>query len=261
MKKIVSLLFCCICLAAFAQDNTAYQKKWFIKGTDTLPYRILYPLNYDAKKQYPLVLFLHGAGERGNNNEAQLVHGSKLFLDSANRSRYPAIVIFPQCPYTDFWARIRLVKPAKDSIPHQLEYLTDAPGRSMKMVNLLLDSMSAEKVVDNKRIYVGGLSMGGMGTFEILWRRPGFFAAAFPICGGGNVDKASVYADNFPAWIFHGAKDNVVDVNDSRKMYAALKAAGANVKYTEYPEARHDSWTNVFAEPGLLSWLFSQKKK
>lgn len=261
MKKLISLFLCCICFAAFAQDNSAYQKKWFIKGTDTLPYRILYPLNYDAKKQYPLVLFLHGAGERGNNNEAQLVHGSKLFLDSANRSRYPAIVVFPQCPYTDFWARIRLVKPAKDSTPHQIEYLTDAPGRSMTMVNLLLDSMSAERTVDNKRIYVGGLSMGGMGTFEILWRRPGFFAAAFPICGGGNVDKASTYADKFPAWIFHGAKDPVVDVNDSRKMYAALKAAGANVKYTEYPEAKHDSWNNVFAEPELLPWLFSQKRK
>lgn len=261
MKTLLALLFCCCCLAAFAQDNTAYQKKWYIKGTDTLPYRILYPLNYDAKKQYPLVLFLHGAGERGTNNEAQLVHGSALFSDSANRTRYPAIVVFPQCPYTDFWARIRLVKPAKDSIPHQIEYLTDGPNKSMTLVNQLLDSLAAQRMVDNKRIYVGGLSMGGMGTFELLWRKPGFFAAAFPICGGGNVDKASTYADKFPAWIFHGAKDPVVDVNDSRKMYAALKAAGANAKYTEYPNVKHDSWTNVFAEPELLPWLFSQKKQ
>jgi predicted peptidase len=261
MKNFLALLLCCFSFAAFAQDNTAYQKKWFIKGTDTLPFRILYPINYDAKKHYPLVLFLHGAGERGTNNEAQLVHGSKLFADSAARVRYPAIVVFPQCPYTDFWARIRLVTPAKDSTPHQIEYLTDAPGRAMAMVNLLLDSLAAEKTVDNKRIYVGGLSMGGMGTFEILWRRPGFFAAAFPICGGGNVDKAATYADKFPAWIFHGAKDPVVDVNDSRKMYAALKAAGANAKYTEYPNAKHDSWNNAFAEPELLQWLFSQKKQ
>lgn len=261
MKKLLALILCSICITAFAQDNSAYQKKWFIKGTDTLPYRILYPQNYNAKKKYPLVLFLHGAGERGNNNEAQLVHGSKLFTDSANRSRYPAIVVFPQCPYTDFWARIRLMQPANDTTPRVIEYLTDAPGKSMAMVNLLLDSLAAEKTVDNKRIYVGGLSMGGMGTFEILWRRPGFFAAAFPICGGGNVGKATTYGNKFPAWIFHGAKDNVVDVNDSRKMYAALQAAGANVKYTEYPNARHDSWTNAFAEPELLSWLFSQKKK
>lgn len=260
---MLALLLCCFGLASFAQqDNSAYQKKWFIKGADTLPYRILYPLNYDAKKQYPLVLFLHGAGERGSNNEAQLIHGSKLFADSATRGRYPAIVIFPQCPYTDFWARIKLVKPAKDSTPNQIEYLTDAaPGRSMAMVNLLLDSFATEKAVDNKRIYIGGLSMGGMGTFEILWRRPNFFAAAFPICGGGNVDKATTYADKFPVWIFHGGKDPVVDPNDSRKMYAALKAAGANAKYTEYPNVKHDSWTNAFAEPELLAWLFSQKKQ
>lgn len=261
MKNTLTLLLCLLCLAAVAQDNPAYAKKWFIRGSDTLPFRILYPVKYDSKKQYPLVLFMHGAGERGSNNEAQLIHGSRLFSDSANRSKYPAIVVVPQCPANDFWARVRLIKPAKDSTPNEIEYLTGAPGKGMTMVNLLLDSLAGEKTVDNKRIYVGGLSMGGMGTFELLWRRPGFFAAAFPICGGGNVDKVPTYADKLPVWIFHGDKDPVVDVNGSRKMYAALKAAGANVTYTEYPGVKHDSWNNAFAEPGLLPWLFSQKKQ
>ncbi|HYE56152.1 MAG TPA: PHB depolymerase family esterase, partial [Chitinophagaceae bacterium] len=228
---------------------------------DTLRYRLMLPLNYDAKKKYPVVLFLHGAGERGNNNEAQLIHGARLFADSANRKKYPAIVIFPQCPYTDFWARIRPIKPMTDSTPNVIEYPAEGTiGKPLGLVSQLIDSFAAARSVDPKRIYVGGLSMGGMGSFEILWRKPGFFAAAFPICGGGNVTTATKYGKDFPIWVFHGAKDNVVDVNDSRKMVTALKAAGARIKYTEYPEVKHDSWTNAFAEPDLLPWLFSQRK-
>jgi predicted peptidase len=102
--------------------------------------------------------------------------------------------------------------------------------------------------------------MGGMGTFELLWRKPGFFAAAFPICGGGNPAKAASYGRNFPIWIFHGDEDPVVDVNDSRKMADALKSAAAKVKYTEYAGVKHDSWKKAFTEPELLPWLFNQKR-
>ena len=102
--------------------------------------------------------------------------------------------------------------------------------------------------------------MGGMGTFELLWRKPNFFAAAFPICGGGNTSSASIYGKDFPIWIFHGDKDPVVDVNDSRQMVEALKTAGAKVKYTEYPGVKHDSWKKAFAEPQLIAWLFSQHR-
>ena len=262
MKTTLLLLVLALAgLHTAAQDASPYSKHTFIRGKDTLPYRMLLPLNYNPKEQYPLLLFLHGAGERGTNNEAQLVHGSKLFADSANRKKFPAIVIFPQCPYTDFWARIRPVKPMTDSTPNVIEYPTDWQiGKSLALVSQLLDSFAAAGSVETKQIYVGGLSMGGMGTFEILWRKPGFFAAAFPICGGGNTGTATIYGNNFPIWVFHGAKDPVVDVNDSRKMVAALKAAGAKVKYSEYPEVKHDSWTNAFAEPDLLPWLFSQRK-
>jgi predicted peptidase len=261
MKILLSFLLTIVGAAAFAQDNSPYEKKEFIRGSDTLRYRIMYPLKYNPKKKYPVLLFLHGAGERGNDNNAQLTHGSKLFADTANREKFPAIVIFPQCPYTDFWANIKIAKERTDSTPLEIEYPVDWNiSKSLGMVSQLIDSFASTRPVDNSRIYLGGLSMGGMGTFELLWRKPGFFAAAFPICGGGNTIKAETYGKDFPIWVFHGEKDPVVNVDNSRKMVAALQAAGAKVKYSEYPGVKHDSWTNAFAEPELLSWLFSQKK-
>jgi len=262
MKTFLSFLLAIISFAGFAQDNSPYQPKTFIRGTDTLPYRIMYPLNYNPKKKYPVVLFLHGAGERGRDNQAQLVHGSKLFADSANRAKFPAIVIFPQCPYTDFWANIKIVKDRTDSTPLEIEFPTDrAIGKSLGLVSQLIDSFAATRSVDTRRIYVGGLSMGGMGTFEMLWRKPGFFAAAFPICGGGATTNIATYGKDFPIWVFHGAADPVVNVEYSRQMVGGLKDVGAKVKYSEYPGVKHDSWTNAFAEPDLLPWLFSQQKK
>lgn len=261
MKIFLSLLVALITFSAFAQDNSPYQKKTFIRGTDTLRYRVMYPIKYNPKKKYPVLLFLHGAGERGNNNEAQLTHGAKLFADSANRLKYSAIVIFPQCPYTDFWAGIKVTKDRTDSTPLAIDYPTDWNiSKSLGLVSQLIDSFATTRSADKKRFYIGGLSMGGMGTFEMLWRKPGFFAAAFPICGGGNVTKATTYGKDFPIWVFHGEKDPVVDVNDSRKMVKALQGAGAKVQYTEYPNVKHDSWTNAFAEPLLLQWIFKQKK-
>ncbi len=128
------------------------------------------------------------------------------------------------------------------------------------MVSQLLDSLVATGTVDKKKVYIGGLSMGGMGTFELLWRKPNFFAAAFPICGGGDPQKVTVYGKKFPIWIFHGDKDQSVLVSNSRLMYNELKAARAKVKYTEYPGVGHNSWDNAFKEPELLPWLFSQRR-
>jgi predicted peptidase len=262
MKKIfafVTLLFLSFLL--FAQDNSVYQKKYFIKNNDTLRYRIMYPLNYDAHKKYPLILFLHGAGERGNDNELQLIHGSRLFADPLNREKFPAIVLFPQCSSDDFWANIRREKSRVDSSKLVFDFPVDIPmGKSLALVSRLLDSLVSTGNINKKKIYVGGLSMGGMGTFEILWRKPGFFAAAIPICGGGNETKVKEYGKNFPIWVFHGDADPVVDVSHSRKMVATLKAVKAKVKYSEYPGVGHDSWTNAFAEPTLLQWLFDQKR-
>lgn len=243
-----------------AQDAGSFEKKEFVRNGDTLRYRLQYPLHYDAHKKYPLLLFLHGAGERGSDNEAQLKHGGKLLADSSVREKYPAFVIAPQCPANDWWSRIRRDTSVRDSLGGFM-YLSGEPaGKALSLVSGLLDSLASSGSVNKQRIYVGGLSMGGMGTYEILWRKPHFFAAAFPICGGGDPEKVKVYAKGFPVWIFHGDKDPVVPPANSRRMVNALKAAGARVKYTEYPGVLHNSWDNAFAEPELFSWLFAQKK-
>lgn len=261
MHKLVFTLLLAFTMTNLpAQFQQLYEKKEFVRDGDTLRYRMLYPVNYDATKKYPLVLFLHGAGERGNDNEAQLLHGGRLFADSLMREKYPAIVVFPQCAQDDWWARVIHDPNKKDSLG-SFGFVSDQPvGKSLGLVINLLDSLTASGTINTKRIYLAGLSMGGMGTFELLWRKPHFFAAAIAICGGGDPQKVTVYARKFPIWIFHGGSDPVVSVSNSRLMYTTLKAAGARVKYTEYPGVGHNSWDNAFAEPELLKWLFEQKK-
>jgi predicted peptidase len=222
---------------------------------------MLYPTKYDVNKKYPVILFLHGAGERGKDNEKQLKWGADLFLDSANRAKYPAFVIFPQCPENRTWANMkRDLDGSADSLGNFVFYSAGSEVVPLRLAMKLIDSLSKTAQADPDRIYVGGLSMGGMGTFEILWRKPHFFAAAFAICGGGDPNKVGVYAKDFPIWVFHGGADNVVPVSNSRLMVNSLKAAGAKVKYTEYPGVGHNSWSNAFAEPDFLEWLFQQKK-
>jgi predicted peptidase len=255
---IITLL---IVISASAQDSALFKKLVFTKGKESLNYRIMYPTKYDVNKKYPVILFLHGAGERGSDNEKQLVHGAKLFADSINRAKYPAFVIFPQCPESDFWARIKKQKTSSDSLGGFQYSSNEQIGNSLRLVVNLIDSFAKTPQVNTKRIYLGGLSMGGMATFELLWRKPKFFAAAFPICGGGDPSKVNIYAKGYPIWVFHGGADPVVPVSNSRLMVNALKQAGANVRYTEYPGVGHDSWTNAFAEPGLLEWVFKQQMR
>lgn len=241
-------------------DRDLFEHQLFIQNGDTLPCRILSPIHFSTGEKYPLFIFLHGAGERGNDNEAQLTWGADLFLDSANRENYPAIVVFPQCAADSSWsARVR--KKTADSVGNYRFPMQSEPTRPLELVMNFIDTLISSGIVDVKRIYVGGLSMGGFGTFEILWRRPQLFAAAIAICGGGNPAGAKIYGKNFPIWVFHGAEDPVVPVNSSRIMVEALKEAKARVKYTEYPGVQHDSWKNAFAEADLLPWIFEQKKK
>lgn len=256
---IITLL---IVISASAQDSTLYKKAVFRKGKDFLNYRIMYPSKYDVNKKYPVILFLHGAGERGSDNQKQLIHGAKLFADSANRAKYPAFVIFPQCPESDFWAKIeREQAPGTDTLGG-FDFISDGNiNKSLGLVVNLIDSFIKTPQVNTKRIYLGGLSMGGMGTFELLWRKPNFFAAGFPICGGGDPAKVNVYAKDFPIWVFHGGSDPIVPVSNSRLMVNELKKAGANVTYSEYPGVGHNSWDNAFAEPQLLDWIFAQERK
>lgn len=242
-----------------AQDKSLFKKEIYVSGNDTLPYRILLPLNYDSSKKYPLILILHGAGERGNDNEAQLVHGSYLFLKDSVRQQYPAIVVFPQCAANSFWSNAEFNFDAATG-KRSLHFLAEgSPTVSMKLAQQLLKKIIDEYPVNKKQIYVGGLSMGGMGTFEIVRRNPELFAAAFPICGGGATATAAGMK-KIKWWVFHGDVDAVVPASLSQEMVDALKAAGAEVKYSLYPGVNHNSWDNAFAEPELLPWLFSVKK-
>jgi predicted peptidase len=248
------------CLAkAQAPDTDLFERQLFLQDNDTLPCRILSPLHFSAEKKYPLIVFLHGSGERGNDNEAQLKWGSALFLDSSNREKFPAIVVFPQCPADSSWS-VRIRNRSADSSGTYRFPMNVPPTRPLQLVMRFIDTLIKSGVVDPRRIYIGGLSMGGFGTFELLWRRPTLFAAAIPICGGGNPSSAKLYGKHFPLWVFHGADDDVVAVTNSRNMVNALKEADAKVKYTEYPGVKHDSWIRAFAEPELLPWLFAQKR-
>jgi predicted peptidase len=260
MKKIFFVfgLFFYSLQFVLAQDFSAYEKHQFIKGNDTLPYRLLLPQNYDAAKKYPLILFLHGAGERGTDNESQLSHGADFFLKDSIRKKYPAIILFPQCREESFWSNVN-----RDTSKRGLDRLTfqtgGKPTLAMSLLRELLTRVIKYYPVQKKRIYVGGLSMGGMGTFEIVYRNPKMFAAAFPMCGGA--DEGSAQKLKFTNWwIFHGAKDDLVLPIFSQRIVTALQKISASVKFTLYPEANHNCWDNAFAEPGLMPWLFSQKK-
>jgi predicted peptidase len=259
MRKILLSFTLLAGFAGAAQDLSLYQKQTFISSRkDTLTYRILFPENYDKKKKYPLVLFLHGAGERGNDNEKQLTHGAKLFLTPENRKNFPCIVIFPQCPTKSFWSSVK-VDRTKTPLAFEFDYDRPSNAPLLSVIDVVNKVMKEERV-DKSRVYITGLSMGGMGTFEAVFKFPKLFAAAMPICGGGDTKHYDARVKKIPFWIFHGAVDAVVDVKNSREMVEKLKSLGVNVKYSEYPGVNHNSWDNAFADPEFLSWMFSKKK-
>lgn len=215
----------------------------------TLNYRLLVPAKIEAGKKYPLVIFLHGAGERGSDNAAQLKHGVSDFV--RHRSDYPCFLIAPQCPEGKKWVEVDWSAASHD--------LPKEPGDQMALVRALIDQTIKQKPIDADRIYVTGLSMGGYGTWDAISRYPDLFAAAAPICGGGDPKAAETIKD-IPVWCFHGDQDQAVNVERSRKMIAAIKAAGGEPKYTEYPGVGHDSWTRSYANDDFFAWLFAQKK-
>jgi predicted peptidase len=242
------------CLVVQAQQEF-FQKKEFILKGDTLRYRVLYPSHYDKSKSYPLVLFLHGSGERGNDNAKQLVWGASLFTDSLNREKYPAIILFPQCPDKEGWVTIKDLTNAKFDIID-----TKEPAKPLGLAKKLVDFYTKTESVDGKRIYILGLSLGGMGTFDLICRYPKTFAAAIPICGAVNLERLKKVR-KMPIRIYNGDSDNSVSPEYSRNAFIELKAEGSQVvEHIEYPGVGHNSWAPAFAEPDFLKWLFSQKK-
>lgn len=238
---------------AMAQKDLPLEARVF-KGKDgkTLPYRLLTPPKVEPGKTYPLVLFLHGAGERGTDNTKQMVHGVPQFAAAKTRAQYPCFLVAPQCPNGKRWVEVDW-SAASHKQPKE-------PSAPMALTLELLDNLVKHLPIDQQRLYVTGLSMGGYGTWDILARRPKMFAAGVPICGGGDEAQAKVLAD-IPLWAFHGAKDTVVRPERSRNMIAAIKKAGGEPRYTEYPAEAHASWNPAYRDPEMVRWLFDQKRK
>lgn len=267
MKKPFVLRPICILFACFLFSNAllatedtdfpAYERAvWKSPKGSQLNYRVLYPKNFDKSKKYPLVLFLHGMGERGGDNEKQLTHGAQLFADSIEQ--YPAVVLFPQCPSMDYWANV--YRPDVGGKSRNYVFNTDeAYNQSLSMVDELVNHYLGEDFIDVSRFYVSGLSMGGFGVWELLWRMPEKIAAAAPICGGGPVELAGKMAE-VPIWAFHGVDDAVVHNRFSRRMIPALQKHGGQAKVSLYAGVNHNSWDNAFQEPNFLSWMFAQQK-
>lgn len=199
-------------------------------------YLLYLPEGYGEKNQsWPLMLFLHGAGERGDDLQLVKTHGPPRIVE--NRQGFPFILVSPQCSEGGWWTD-----------EEQLEFL-----------EALLKTILAEYRIDIHRIYLTGLSMGGYGTWSLALRNPQLFAAIAPICGGGDPGQVC-RIKKVPVWVFHGARDAVVPVAEAEKMVQALKVCGGNVRFTVYPEAGHDAWTKTYNNPELYQWFLQHRK-
>lgn len=251
--KACLLLLVCFCATGLAQaqpSRFSYNK--YAENGDTLNYRLLFP---DANKlrKYPLVIFLHGSGERGSDNDAQLKWGVMNFATDQNMLAHPAIVIAPQCPEHQTWSNVTPTKDGKGMT------LSPEPGKTMRLLMGLIRQLETTMPVDTDRIYITGLSMGGFGTYDALERYPRIFAAAVPVCGGGDTTRAASIA-HIPMWIFLGAEDPAVNPLFGLDMLEALTHAGAHPGFTQYPEVGHFSWLGAYSDPLMMEWLFRQHR-
>lgn len=248
----LTCLFSCTSLS-FAEE--LYETRVFenAKG-EKLNYRLMLPQGYDAKgtAKYPLVLFLHGAGERGADNQKTLIHATGDFAKPANREKYPAFVLVPQCPDGKRWVEVDWTLNAHQQLPED--------SATIKLVLELIASLQKEYRIDQQRKYVTGLSMGGYGTWDLITRHPEMWAAAVPVCGGGD-EAVAAKSVKVPVWAFHGDQDTVVKPHRSRKMIEAIKKAGGEARYTEYAGVAHNSWVPAYADPKMIEWMFAQKRQ
>ncbi|MDX2134335.1 MAG: glucoamylase family protein [Saprospiraceae bacterium] len=253
-----------------------FEKHTYRKNdTAALPYRLLRPAdgrasnaipgyvtgadgrlvkeNHAGKKdkKLPLVVFLHGLGECGADNEAQLRNGVLAFVEPDAFRKNPCFLLAPQCPKGDRWSA---VNPVNKTAP-----FGQATPSMQLLIELIERVLQENPAIDRNRIYLTGLSMGGFGTVDLLMRRPDLFAAAMPLCGGGDPAQATTIK-NIPLWIFHGRRDDVTPPTRSRALVAALRAQNARVRYTEYETLGHAIWQETYYQPDVQEWLFAQKK-
>jgi predicted peptidase len=210
-------------------------------------YRLFIPAKYESRQKYPLVLWLHGGAGRGNDNVSQIsggnTAGSHVWTLPENQTRYPCFVFAPQCPADEEWATLTNTHP------------TEQLHLALEILQLLQRTYS----IDDQRLFVTGQSLGGFGTWSAITLQPKLFAAAIPVCGGGDESQATKLV-NTSIWAFHGEKDEVVSVERTRRMVEAIKKAGGTPRYTEYKDAGHVIWEKVFHEPELQPWMFSQRR-
>ena len=217
----------------------------------SLKYRILVP-KIEADERLPVILCLHGAGERGDDNAKHLGYFVPMW-SGENATKYRAIFVVPQAPNDQLWASYGWSTKFNNDMQPE-------PSQSMQLVRQLVDRLIKELPIDANRVYVTGLSMGGYGTWEFAQRYPELVAAAAPVCGGGDPSLAD-RIKHVPVWAFHGAKDGVVKLEASEVAIEALKKAGAEPKFTVYPNVGHDSWNPAYRDPDLMKWLFEQRRK
>ncbi|OHB48409.1 MAG: phospholipase [Planctomycetes bacterium GWF2_41_51] len=208
------------------------QEKEF-KTELSLKYLLYLPKDYEKSEKWPLIIFLHGAGERGTDLNQLKVHGIPKIIEQ--KKDFPFVVVSPQCPANGWW---------NDYTEH---------------LKLLIDQIKANYKIDVSRVYLTGLSMGGFATWYMAERYPQDFAAVAPVCGGGELFFANRI--KAPVWAFHGAKDDVVPLKRSQEMVDAVKAVGGDVKFTIYPELGHNCWDAAYDNEELFKWFLSHKKQ
>ncbi|QDS87318.1 esterase [Rosistilla ulvae] len=223
--------------------------------SESYSYRLLSPQTIEPGKTYPLVLFLHGAGERGDDNTRQLKYLPELLATPANREKYPCFVLAPQCPTGKQWVDVPWGDRTSTPLPEQ-------PSRPMQAVIAMLQQTMQDQPVDRSRVYLTGLSMGGYGSWDLAARQPEWFAAAIIVCGGGDEHQATRLKP-LPIWAFHGGADTVVPTQRSRSMVQAIHdAGGTQIEYSELPGVGHNSWTHAYSpSAGALDWMFAQVRK
>lgn len=238
-------------LASFANDNATldgfvaleYQSRAGVK----LPYRLHVPDAAKRDQELPLILYLHGSGGAGTDNRKQISGGNEpgthVWIEPAVQERHPAFVLAPQIPEASTWH-----SSSNEPLPHVAALFE------------LLAELRSKLRIDPRRVYVVGQSLGGFGAWDLIARHPETFAAAVPLCGGGDT-KRILSARDVAVWAFHGAKDATILASRSREMVAALRTVNSSVRYTEYPDVGHNVWTRAFGERDLPEWMFAQRRR
>lgn len=254
LRPVILILFalqCCFCLRAVAEQSSAYQEMKVPRPGGAYAYRLLRPLPTTGK--FPLVLFLHGAGERGNDNLAQLKFLPTALATPALRERFPCFVLAPQCAQNQQWVDA----PWGDKVSKPM---AEKPSIMLANAIAAFEQVRQDPQVDTSRLYLTGLSMGGYGAWELAIRHPEWWAAAAPICGGGDESKVGTLKE-LPLWAFHGSADTVVWPVRSQGMIDALRAAGGQPKFTMLERVGHNAWDPAYSLPsGLLEWMFLQRR-